>query len=207
STLMSILYGFYSADHGEVRVNGAPVVIRDSEAAITAGIGMVHQHFMLVENFTVLENIMLGVEGGPLIGRAAEQVRAELDRLETEYGLEVDPDAIIEELPVGRQQRVEILKALYRGADILILDEPTGVLTPQEADDLFRILAALRDQGKTVILITHKLREIMAITDNVSVMRQGQMVAHRKTSETSRDELAELMVGRKVLLRVEKGEA
>ncbi|HCJ71838.1 MAG TPA: heme ABC transporter ATP-binding protein, partial [Agrobacterium sp.] len=123
-----------------------------------------------------------------------------------DYGLEVDPDAVIEELPVGLQQRVEILKAMYRGAEILILDEPTGVLTPAEADHLFKILGVLRDQGKTVILITHKLREIMAITDSVSVMRRGEMVATRKTSETSVEELAELMVGRRVLLRVEKGE-
>src|SRR5690606_28716422 len=203
----SILYGFYQADSGEIRVNGQPTPILTPSDAIRAGIGMVHQHFMLVYPFTVLENVVLGTESRPLLRETLAGARAELERLEREYGLEVDPDAVVENLPVGAQQRVEILKALYRGADILILDEPTGVLTPQEADDLFRILAALRDQGKTVILITHKLREIMAITDNVSVMRQGQMVAHRKTSETSRDELAELMVGRKVLLRVEKGEA
>ena len=207
STLMSILYGFYHADSGEIRIDGRPVHIRDSQAAISAGIGMVHQHFMLVENFTVLENIMLGAEGGALLARGVSSARAELRRLEEEYGLEVDPDAVIEELPVGLQQRVEILKAMYRGAEILILDEPTGVLTPAEADHLFRILRVLRDQGKTVILITHKLREIMAITDEVSVMRRGEMVATRKTSETTVEELAELMVGRRVLLRVEKGEA
>ncbi|NEJ83156.1 ATP-binding cassette domain-containing protein, partial [Rhizobium leguminosarum] len=176
-------------------------------AAIATGIGMVHQHFMLVDNFTVLENIMLGAEGGMLLARGVASARAELKRLETEYGLEVDPDALIEELPVGLQQRVEILKAMYRGAEILILDEPTGVLTPAEADHLFRILKVLRDQGKTIILITHKLREIMAITDTVSVMRRGEMVATRKTSETTVEELAELMVGRRVLLRVQKGEA
>src|SRR6185436_19099125 len=135
------------------------------------------------------------------------KARGELQRLEEEYGLDVEPDAVIEELPVGLQQRVEILKALYRGAEILILDEPTGVLTPAEADHLFRILRQLKEQGKTVVLITHKLREIMAITDTVSVMRQGTMVATRKTSETTVEELAELMVGRRVLLRVEKGEA
>lgn len=207
STLMSIIYGFYHADSGEIRVNGNPVTIRDSQAAIATGIGMVHQHFMLVENFTVLENVMLGVEGGALLARGVASARTELKRLETDYGLEVDPDAIIEELPVGLQQRVEILKAMYRGAEILILDEPTGVLTPAEADHLFRILRVLRDQGKTVILITHKLREIMAITDTVSVMRRGEMVATRKTSETTVEELAELMVGRRVLLRVEKGPA
>jgi general nucleoside transport system ATP-binding protein len=207
STLMSILYGFYHADGGEIRIQGRPVTIKDSQAAIAAGIGMVHQHFMLVENFTVLENVMLGAEGGQLLAKGVAGARKELKRLETDYGLEVDPDALIEELPVGSQQRVEILKALYRGADILILDEPTGVLTPAEADHLFRILEVLRDQGKTIILITHKLREIMAITDEVSVMRRGEMVATRKTSETSAAELAELMVGRRVLLRVEKGDA
>ena len=204
STLMSILYGFYQADSGEIRVSGKPVSIRDSQAAIAVGIGMVHQHFMLVENFTVLENLMLGAEGGAFLGRGADAARDELKRLEAEYGLDVDPDAIVEELPVGLQQRVEILKALYRGAEILILDEPTGVLTPSEADHLFKILEQLRDQGKTVLFITHKLREIMAVTDTVSVMRRGEMVATVKTKETSVEELAELMVGRRVLLRVEK---
>ncbi|MGE7370197.1 ABC transporter ATP-binding protein [Neorhizobium sp. NPDC001467] len=207
STLMSILYGFYQADRGEIRIDGTPVTIRDSQTAIASGIGMVHQHFMLVENFTVLENVMLGAEGGQLLAKGVTGARRELKRLETEYGLDVDPDAIIEELPVGKQQRVEILKALYRGAEILILDEPTGVLTPAEADHLFRILKVLRDQGKTILLITHKLREIMAITDEVSVMRRGEMVATRKTAQTTVEELAELMVGRRVLLRVEKDEA
>ncbi|MGN6551381.1 MAG: ABC transporter ATP-binding protein [Pararhizobium sp.] len=206
STLMSILYGFYQADRGEILVGGDPVTIRDSNAAIAAGIGMVHQHFMLVENFTVLENVMLGAEGAQVLNAGIARARAELKRLEREYALEVDPDGIIEELPVGLQQRVEILKALYRGADILILDEPTGVLTPAEADHLFRILGQLKAQGKTIIFITHKLREVMAITDEVSVMRRGEIVATRPTAETSVEELAELMVGRRVLLRVEKGE-
>jgi simple sugar transport system ATP-binding protein len=150
---------------------------------------------------------MLGAEENAILNKGIVKARAELKRLEDEYALEVDPDAVIEELPVGLQQRVEILKALFRGADILILDEPTGVLTPAEADHLFRILEQLRNQGKTIIFITHKLREIMAITDRVSVMRRGEMVATRNTSETSVEELAELMVGRRVLLRVEKGEA
>jgi simple sugar transport system ATP-binding protein len=207
STLMSILYGLYQADSGEIRVNGKPAAIRSSNDAIAAGIGMVHQHFMLVENFSVLENVILGAEGEALLGTSIAKARSELRRLEREYGLEVDPDAVIEELPVGIQQRVEILKALYRGAEILILDEPTGVLTPAEADHLFRILGQLKEQGKTIVLITHKLREIMAITDNVSVMRQGTMVATRETKKTTVEELAELMVGRRVLLRVEKGEA
>ncbi|WP_419907693.1 ABC transporter ATP-binding protein [Hoeflea sp.] len=207
STLMSILYGFYQADAGDIFVNGSKITIRDPNVAIAAGIGMVHQHFMLVDNFTVLENVMLGAEENAILNRGIVNARAELKRLEDEYALEVDPDAVIEELPVGLQQRVEILKALYRGAEILILDEPTGVLTPAEADHLFRILEQLRDQGKTIILITHKLREIMAITDEVSVMRRGEMVATRKTSETNVEELAELMVGRRVLLQVEKGPA
>ncbi|MFP8965447.1 ABC transporter ATP-binding protein [Pokkaliibacter sp. CJK22405] len=204
STLMSIIYGFYEADEGEIRVDGKRVDIRSSQDAISHGIGMVHQHFMLVDNFTVVENVMLGAEGGPLLKHGQAKVRQELQRLSREYRLQVDPDAVVGELSVGHQQRVEILKALYRGAKILILDEPTGVLTPQETDELFRILYALRDQGVTIILITHKLREIMDATTQVAVMRGGELVAHRKTQETSKEELAELMVGRKVLLRVEK---
>ena len=207
STLMSILYGFYQADSGEIKVGGKPVAIKTPNDAIALGIGMVHQHFMLVENFTVIENVILGAENEALLKKSIANARSELERLEREYGLEVDPDAVIEELPVGLQQRVEILKALHRGADILILDEPTGVLTPAEADHLFNILRVLREQGKTIILITHKLREIMAITDSVSVMRRGEMVATRKTAETTVTELAELMVGRHVLLHLEKGEA
>ena len=207
STLMSILYGFYQADRGRIDVGGKKAAINTPSDAIALGIGMVHQHFMLVQNFSVLENVILGAEGEALLNTSIARARSELERLERDYGLEVDPDAIIEDLPVGLQQRVEILKALYRGADILILDEPTGVLTPAEADHLFRILEQLKEEGKTIILITHKLREIMAITDNVSVMRQGTMVATRNTAETSVEELAELMVGRRVLLQVEKGEA
>ena len=207
STLMSILYGFYQADSGWIKMKGELTVIPDSQSAIKLGIGMVHQHFMLVDNFTVLENIILGAEGGNVLNSAMRRARSELLRLEEEYGLKVDPDAIVGELPVGLQQRVEILKALYRGADVLILDEPTGVLTPAEADHLFRILEQLKAQGKTILLITHKLREIMAITDEVSVMRRGEMVATRETSKTSPEELAELMVGRRVLLQVDKGEA
>ncbi|TPE49818.1 ABC transporter ATP-binding protein [Maribrevibacterium harenarium] len=204
STLMSIIYGFYEADTGSIEVDGQSLTIRNSQDAIRAGIGMVHQHFMLVDTFTVLENIILGAEGGALLKDGVAGARKELKRLEQEFNLEVDVDAVVGDLPVGLQQRVEILKALYRGARILILDEPTGVLTPQEADHLFRILHALKEQGVTVMLITHKLREILASTDNVSVMRQGQMVAHRVTKETSKEELAELMVGKKVRLKVDK---
>jgi ABC-type uncharacterized transport system ATPase subunit len=204
STLMSILYGFYKADAGEIFIAGRLTPIPDSQSAIRAGIGMVFQHFKLVQNFTVLENVILGAEGGLLLRGAMAQARATLAKLAQDYELDVDPDAVVEDLSVGHQQRVEILKALYRQADILILDEPTGVLTPAEADQLFRILNGLRDQGKTVILITHKLREIMEITDTVSVMQRGQMTATIKTKNTSPEKLAELMVGRKVLLSVEK---
>jgi simple sugar transport system ATP-binding protein len=204
STLMSILYGFYKADAGEIYISGNLTPIPDSQSAIRAGIGMVFQHFKLVQNFTVLENVILGAEGGAMLRGAMASARKSLTDLAREYELDVDPDAVVEDLSVGHQQRVEILKALYRQADILILDEPTGVLTPAEADQLFRILNGLRDQGKTVILITHKLREIMEITDTVSVMRRGQMTATVKTAETNPEELAELMVGRKVLLSVEK---
>ncbi len=204
STLMSILYGFYKADAGEIFIAGQKIDIPDSQAAIAAGIGMVFQHFKLVENFTVLENIILGAEDGWSLKPSRAKARRTLVELADDYGLNVDPDALIEDIGVGMQQRVEILKALYRQADILILDEPTGVLTPAEADQLFRILGRLRSEGKTIILITHKLREIMEITDTVSVMRRGEMTATVKTSETSPPELAELMVGRKVLLRVDK---
>lgn len=204
STLMSILYGFYKADRGEIFIAGQKTEIPDSQAAIAAGIGMVFQHFKLVENFTVLENIILGAEDGGLLRPSLAKARKSLLELEQEYGLNVDPDAVIEDLGVGMQQRVEILKALYRRAEILILDEPTGVLTPAEADQLFRILSRLREEGKTIILITHKLREIMEATDTVSVMRRGEMTATVKTADTSPAELAELMVGRKVLLRVDK---
>ena len=207
STLMNIVYGFYQPDRGRILVDGQQRAIRGPQDAIRAGIGMVHQHFMLVEPFTVLENLLLGAEGGLTLGDGAARARREVEALERDYGLEVPLDARVADLPVGVQQRVEILKALFRGARILILDEPTGVLTPQEADHLFRILRSLRAQGRTIVLITHKLREIMAVTDRVSVMRQGAMVAHRRTAETSTEELAELMVGRKVLLRVEKAPA
>uniref|UniRef100_UPI003B5205A3 ABC transporter ATP-binding protein n=1 Tax=Roseovarius indicus TaxID=540747 RepID=UPI003B5205A3 len=207
STLMSILYGFYKADSGKIFIKGRETRIPDSQAAISAGIGMVFQHFKLVENFTVLENVILGAEDGRLLKPSLAKARKSLEELAEEYELHVKPDAKIEDIGVGMQQRVEILKALYRQADILILDEPTGVLTPAEADQLFRILARLKEEGKTIILITHKLREIMEITDTVSVMRRGEMVETVKTDETSPEQLAELMVGRKVLLRVEKAPA
>ncbi|CUA82627.1 nucleoside ABC transporter ATP-binding protein [Gulbenkiania indica] len=204
STLMSILYGYYQADAGSIHVGGRETRIRNSHEAIALGIGMVHQHFMLVDTFTVLENIVLGAEGGLLLRDGLARARDHLKALNREYALEVDPDAVVGELGVGLQQRVEILKALYRGADVLILDEPTAVLTPQEADHLFRILRALKEQGKTVILITHKLREVMDITDAVTVMRGGEVVGNVATTDVDKETLADLMVGRKVSLRVDK---
>jgi ABC-type uncharacterized transport system ATPase subunit len=205
STLMNIVYGFHTADSGEILVNGARVEITRPRDSIEAGIGMVHQHFMLVDRFTVLENIVLGAEGGRMLRKGLDEARAGLEKLGREYGLDVPLDVEAGLLPVGMQQRVEILKALHHDAQILILDEPTAVLTPAEADQLFRMLALLRDQGKTVIIVTHKLREIMAITDRVTVMRQGAVVHETATRDTSTHALAEQMVGRSVLLRVEKG--
>jgi len=205
STLMSILYGFYRADRGEIRVNGRPLDIRTSSQAIAAGIGMVHQQFMLVDTMTVLENVLLGAEGSFALRPAEARARAVLARLAADYELEVDPDAVVGDLSVGEQQRVEILKTLYRGAEILILDEPTAVLTPAEVEHLFRILRRLQGEGKTVVVITHKLKEIKAVTDAVSVMRKGEIVATWPTRATSVEALAEAMVGRRVLLEVEKG--
>ncbi|MFV3075958.1 ABC transporter ATP-binding protein [Niveispirillum fermenti] len=207
STLMSILYGFYEADEGTILVRGQPVDIRTPQDAIRLGIGMVHQHFMLVETFTVLENLLLGHEGGPVLGPAMARARAEVQALEDQFGLEVPLDAIVSDLPVGVQQRVEILKALYRGAEVLILDEPTAVLSPPEVEQLFRILERLRQQGRSVLLITHKLKEIMAVTDRVSVLRRGEVVAEFTTAETDRQALADAMVGRKTSLFVEKAPA
>ncbi|HEY6980201.1 ABC transporter ATP-binding protein [Reyranella sp.] len=207
STLMSILFGLYHADAGEIRVEGVPLRIESPRDAIAHGIGMVHQHFMLIESFTVLENLVLGVEGGFLLSHGMARARAEVERLGREYGLSVDLDARVADLSVGEQQRVEILKVLLRGARILILDEPSAVLTPQETDRLFLVLATLRERGVTVVLITHKLREIMAVTDRVFVMRRGEVVAERRTADTGPQELAELMVGRKVRLQVDKAPA
>lgn len=206
STLMNILFGLHKADSGTMKVDGEQVKIRSSSDSISLGIGMVHQHFMLVKRFTVLENVMVGSEGGSLLKYGKKSTLETLKRLGDTYGMVVDPNALVSELNVGMRQRVEILKSLKGGARILILDEPTGVLTPQETEQLFEILRVLRDDGVTVLLITHKLAEIMDITDNVSIMRAGKMVGHRKTSETTAQELAELMVGRKVLLNVDKGE-
>ncbi len=180
STLMSILYGFYAADAGAIAIDGKPSAIRSPADAIRAGIGMVHQHFMLVDTFTVVENVMLGHEGGALTSKGAGRVRAKLVELSRAYGMEVHPDAVVSELSVGELQRVEILKALVKGADILILDEPTAVLTPPEVEKLFVLLRRLASEGKTVIIVTHKLKEIMAVTDMVSVMRRARWSARSR---------------------------
>jgi ABC-type uncharacterized transport system ATPase subunit len=207
STLMNIVYGLQPPDAGAVLVHGREVRLRHPHEALGAGIGMVHQHFMLVDTFTVLENLLLGDAAARHSSAGRSAAREHWARVAKEQGLEVPLDARVGELPVGVQQRVEILKALGRKAGILILDEPTAVLTPAEADQLFQLLGRLRAQGRTVILVTHKLREIMATTDRVTVMRQGAVVAELDTARTSPLELAEKMVGRSVLLRVEKGPA
>ncbi|MBL8686056.1 MAG: ABC transporter ATP-binding protein [Alphaproteobacteria bacterium] len=198
STLMNILYGYYQADSGDIKLLGKNVHIENSQQAIALGIGMVHQHFMLVEKFTVMENIILGSEKTWRNKTAMQNARSILDNLSQKYGMSINPEALIENLPVGLQQRVEILKALYRGAEILILDEPTSVLTPQEVQHFFSILRTLRDAGKTVVLITHKLHEIMAVTDHVTVMRQGKIIDTILTATTSKEQLAEMMVGRRL---------
>ena len=198
STLMSILYGFYQADGGEIEIEGKPVQIRGSHEAIALGIGMVHQHFMLVEPFSALDNILLGAEPHWRLPAARAQVRTRLETLMRESGLQVRLELPVEQLPVGERQRLEILKALFRGARILILDEPTAVLTPQETEQLFDTLRALRARGTTVLLITHKLKEIMALCDAVTVMRAGAVVLACATADTSIDALAQAMVGRRV---------
>jgi general nucleoside transport system ATP-binding protein len=200
STLMSILYGFYQADSGEIEVEGRPARITGSRDAIALGIGMVHQHFMLVDTLSALDNVMLGAEPGWRLLAARAQVRAQLVALMASTGLVVDLDALVQDLPVGQRQRLEILKALYRGARILILDEPTAVLTPSETLQLFDTLRGLRAKGTTVLLITHKLKEIMALCDAVTVMRAGQVVLDCAITSTSIDGLAQAMVGRRVNL-------
>ena len=204
STIMRILYGYYQSDSGEIFVNESRVDIVKPKDAIDLGIGMVHQHFMLVYPLTVTENIILGLE--PTSGLTINYKKAKESILEIskKYGLIVDPDTKIEDISVGLQQRVEILKLLYRGANILILDEPTAVLTPQETEELFKTLGSLKAQGKTIIIITHKLNEVMAVTDEVTVLKQGKNSGFTKTSETTKEKLAQMMVGREVLLKVER---
>src|SRR6185503_13949145 len=204
STAMRIAYGFYTSDSGEILINGEPREIRTPHDAIAAGIGMVHQHFMLVEPMTVAENIVLGAEPGSAVSLDLQKAAADIRRVSDEFKLAVDPNATIESLSVGQQPRVELLKALYRHAQLLILDEPTAVLTPQEVEEFFAILKGMREQGKTIVIITHKLSEVLAISDEVTVMRDGKVVGNVKTSETNAAELARMMVGREVLLRVEK---
>jgi simple sugar transport system ATP-binding protein len=200
STLMSILYGFYQADSGGIEIEGQAVQITGSGQAIALGIGMVHQHFMLVEPLTALDNIMLGAEPDWRLGRARAQVRSKLEALMADTGLQVRLDTAVEDLPVGERQRLEILKVLYRGARILILDEPTAVLTPGETEQLFVTLRRLRDAGTTLLLITHKLKEIMALCDAVTVMRAGAVVFDGPIADCSLDQLAQAMVGRRVQL-------
>jgi ABC-type uncharacterized transport system ATPase subunit len=207
STAMRIAYGFYTPDSGEILVNGQAQTIRSPHDAIALGIGMVHQHFMLMQPMTVVENIVLGAEPGSALSLDLASAAAEITRLSDEFKLEVDPHAVVETLSVGQQQRVELLKALYRRAELLILDEPTAVLTPQEVAEFFVILRHMRDQGKTVVIITHKLAEVLSISDDITVMRDGQVVGRVKTRETTAAEVARLMVGREVLLRVEKAPA
>ncbi len=208
TTLMNILYGLYAPDEGEIYVRGERVEIHEPNDAIAQGIGMVHQHFMLVPVLTVTENVMLGVESvknGIFLDRAAAAHR--IRQISEQYGLEVDPDAYIRALPVGVQQRVEIIKLLYREADILILDEPTAVLTPQEVEDLFEVIRSLVSQGKSVIFITHKLKEVLTIADRITVLRNGRVVGTTTPAEADEQQLAALMVGRQVILHVDKGPA
>lgn len=207
STAMKVVYGFYNPDGGEILVEGKPVTIRNPHDAIALGIGMVHQHFMLVDTMTVAENIILGAETGSSASLDLEKANEDILKLSNELRLGVNPRAVIEDLSVGQQQRVELLKALYRNADLLILDEPTAVLSPQEVEEFFGILRRMKEQGKTIVIITHKLDEVLAISDEVTVMRDGRTVGHVITSETSAQELARLIVGRDVLLRVEKTDA
>lgn len=207
STAMRIAYGFYTADAGEILLDGSARRIATPHDAINLGIGMVHQHFMLVETMTVAENIVLGAEPGGAVALDLKQAAARIRALSGEFGLAIDPYATIESLSVGQQQRVELLKALYRDARLLILDEPTAVLTPQEVEEFFVILRRMREGGKTIIIITHKLDEVLAISDDVTVMRDGRVVGNVQTKNTNAAELARLMVGRDVLLRIEKPQA
>ena len=207
STLMNILYGLYDPDEGEVLINGKQVTITGPTDAIRQGLGMVHQHFMLVPTLTVAENVMLGTEitRGPLLDERTANTR--IRELSERYGLDVPPDALIMDLPVGVQQRVEIIKTLYRGADMLILDEPTAVLTPQEAEDLFRVMRTLVAQGKSIIFISHKLKEVKKIADRITVLRRGRVVGSADPHTASESQLAAMMVGREVMLVVDKDPA
>jgi ABC-type uncharacterized transport system ATPase subunit len=202
STLMRVLYGLYPPDAGRIFVSGKPHRVASPRDAIALGIGMVHQHFMLVDRFSVTENVILGDEGGALVDRDTAKDR--IVELARSYGLKIDPSKKVEDLSVGEQQRVEILKALYRGVDLLILDEPTAVLTPSEAQELFGNLRRLRDDGKSIVFISHKLDEVLGIADRITVLRGGKVVGETRPRDTTKGQLAEMMVGREVLFRVEK---
>jgi simple sugar transport system ATP-binding protein len=202
STLMRVLYGMYPPESGRIIVRGQEMKISTPRAAISLGIGMVHQHFVLVDPFTVAENVILGEEGGRLLDRGAANKK--VAELAASYGFSVDPAALVEDLSVGEEQRVEILKALYRGVEVLILDEPTAVLTPQEAQELFVNLRKLREAGKAIVFISHKLDEVLEIADRITVLRRGRVVGETTPKQTSKEELAQMMVGRPVLFRLEK---
>ncbi len=205
TTLMNILSGLYRADEGEILIDGKPVYFDGAGDAIRAGIGMVHQHFMLVPVFTVAENVVLGVEPtGRLDHLDMPKAREQVRKISAEYGLEVDPDAVIEEIPVGTQQRVEIIKVLFRSADVLIFDEPTAVLTPHEVTEFFGIVRSLRDAGKALVFITHKLHEVREVADRMSVLRAGKIVGEGDPKTATDSEMAEMMVGREVRFEVEK---
>ena len=207
STLMSVLFGLYQPEAGEIRKNGVPVRIDDPNDATALGIGMVHQHFKLVEVFTVLDNIILGAETTKLGFLQKKEARRKVAALSERYGLRVDLDAKVEDITVGMQQRVEILKMLYRDNEILIFDEPTAVLTPQEIDELMQIMKSLSAEGKSILFISHKLNEIMTVSDRVTVLRKGKYVGTVETRETNKQALSDMMVGRPVQLVVTKGEA
>lgn len=205
TTLMNILYGLYQPDEGQIFVNGKKLIVHSPTDAINAGIGMVHQHFMLIPVFTVTENVVLGDEmtkAAGVLDRSAAS--AKVKKISEAYQLAVNPDALISELPVGVQQRVEIIKLLYREANILILDEPTAVLTPQEADELFKIMRSLTEKGKSIIFITHKLREVLHAADRITVIRLGKVIGSTTPKKATESKLASMMVGREVLLRVDK---
>ena len=207
STLMSVLFGLYQAEQGEIRKNGELVTINNPNDANRLGIGMVHQHFKLVEIFSVLENIILGVEPNKLGFLQKKEARKKVVELSKQYGLQVDPDAIIENISVGMQQRVEILKMLYRENEILIFDEPTAVLTPQEIEELMEIMHGFAKEGKSILFITHKLNEIMAVADRCTVLRKGKYIGTVDIKDTSKEELSKMMVGRDVSFKVEKKES
>ena len=207
STLMKILYGLYSADEGEIRLHGRPVSIESPSDAIELGIGMIHQHFMLVPTLTVAENVALGLPSGKLLVQDLKPVRKRIRELSDAYGLQMDPDAYIWQLAVGERQRVEIMKAIYRDASLLVLDEPTSVLTPAEVNDLFATLRRMKDDGRGLVFISHKLHEVMNLSDRITVLRGGRAAGRTAPAETSREDLARMMVGREVLLTPSRTES